>query len=58
MHHNTALNHRLILTAQRVIEFNQNALLKSYIDMDTMLRQKSKNDFEKDLFKLINNAVF
>ena len=26
--------------------------------MNTRLRQKAKNNFEKDLFKLINNTVF
>ena len=29
---------------------NQNAFLKPYIDMDTDIRKKAKNDFEKDFF--------
>ena len=36
-----------------MIEFNQKAWLKPYIDMNIELRKLAK-----DLFKLMNNAVF
>ena len=42
----------------RVIQFNQEPWMKRHIDMNTKLRIEAKNDFEKDFFKLMKNAVF
>ena len=54
-----AFNHGLVLKkVPGVIKFNQNAWLKPYIDMNSDLRKKAKKDFQKDYFKLMNNAVF
>ena len=54
-----ALNHGSIFKkVHKVIQFNQKAWLKLYIDMNIRLRTEAKTDFEKDFFKLMNNAVF
>ena len=42
----------------RVIEINQEAWLKEYIDINTELRIDAKNDFERDFFRLMNSTVF
>ena len=42
----------------RGITFTECAWLKPYIDLNTDLRAKATNDFEKDFFKLMNNSVF
>ena len=55
-----ALNHGLILKkcTVYVIQFNKKAWIKPYIHMNTELRKKAKNDFEKNFFKAMNNSVF
>ena len=54
-----ALNNGLKLKkVHRITEFNQEAWLKPYINMNTELRKVAKNDLKKDFFKLMNNLVF
>ena len=54
-----AFNHGLVLhKVPRVNEFNQEAGLKPFIDLNTEPRTNTKNDFEKDFSKLINNPDF
>ena len=42
----------------RGIKFVESEWMKPYIEKNTNLRTKAKNNFEKDFFKLMNNSVF
>ena len=39
-----------------IIKFNKEACLKQFINMNAKLRKSAKKGFEKDYFKLTNNA--
>ena len=39
----------------KVIKLNEKPLTETYINMNNKLRQKAKNNFEKDYFKIMNN---
>lgn len=54
-----ALQQGLILDkVHRVVKFNQSAFIEPFVRLNTELRTKATNDFEKNLFKLLINSIF
>ena len=47
-----------ITKVHKILTFDEKPFLKNYINLNTNLRKQSKNYLEKDLFKLMNNAIF
>ncbi len=47
-----------ITKIHRGVSFEEKDIMKSYISLNTDMRTKGTTDFEKDFYKLMNNAVF
>lgn len=47
-----------LVKVNKVLEYTQSDFMKKYIMLNTEKRQQSKNDFEKDFYKLMNNSVY
>lgn len=47
-----------LLKVHRVMEFEQEAFIKPYIELNTEFRKSAKCEFEKDLWKLANNIIY
>ena len=56
---NLQCTHDLRITkVHRILQFAQFSWLRDYLELNTKFRTLAKTDFEKNLFKLVNNAVF
>lgn len=47
-----------VTKVHRVLEFRQSRWMSKYIELNTALRKQAKSTFEKDMFKLANNACY
>ena len=47
-----------VVKIHTVMSFKQSKWLEKYISFNTQKRNKAKNDFEKDFYKLLNNAFY
>ena len=56
---NFYVRHGMIVEkVHNVISIKQSGWLENYISFNTLKRNKAINDFEKDFYKLLNNAFY
>ena len=48
----------ILKKVHRIIRLKQSKWLKPYIEFNTIQRMEAQTDFEKDFFKLMNNADY
>ena len=48
----------IVEKVHEVISFKQSKWLEKYINFNTLKRNRTKNDFEKDFYKILNNAFY
>ena len=48
----------IVVRIHEIISFKQSKWLESYISFNTQKQNRAKNDYEKDFFKFLVNAVF
>ena len=47
-----------LVKIHRILSFRQSFWLKKYVDFNTKKRQESSDEFNKNLYKLLNNCVY
>ena len=48
----------ILKKVHKILKFKLSAWMKSYIDFNTQKREEATNEADKNLFKLLNNAVY
>ena len=48
----------ILKKVHRILEFKKSAWMKAYIDFNTQKRKEANSEADKNLFKLLNNAVY